>query len=363
MKLAITSDQPDATRLVQAIAQLCAAHGAHWHSELEVEVREGSLRLLAPPGSHGELITMPAELLVPIAGARWAESTQQLQLLEPPPDLSAVQNELLQLHIALYNATAKMVWWSQHHPAGLVETSAAVAEAMASIKPAHRRKPDERSAAEGFLATRSFGLKQNPELDERVPVLLPLIDLLNHHHCAAPLRIRDGAMQIQAAQADGKECFAHYGHRRDVLDLALHYGYCDRSTPFAHSAPLEIAVDGIGCIRVEHQSRRNPRHRFDPPRVTLEADGLRISHLCCHLEHPGRVSTMLTLALQGSLKRRGHTDQGAARLVEQGLQAVAAANLSLLEQVRRAADASAHPGAAILTQAAQRQAAIISAVI
>jgi hypothetical protein len=361
--LATTSDQPDASRLVQAITQLCSAHGAHWHPELLVEVRDGCLRLLAPKGTSGALITMPTELLVPIGGARWAESTQQLQLLEPPPGLSAVQNELLQLHIALYNATAKMVWWSEHHPARLVETSAAVAEAMASIKPAHRRKPDERSAAEGFLATRCFGWNQNPELDERVQVLLPLIDLLNHHHCGAPLRIRDGTMRIQAAQAGGRECFAHYGLRRDVLNLALHYGYCDRSTPFAHCAPLEVAVDGVGVIRVKHQRWRTPVHRFDPPRVTLETDGLSISHLCWDLEHPGRVSTMLTLALQGSLKRRGHTDQGAAQWVEQGLQAVAAANLNLLDQLRDAADASVHPGGAILAQAAQRQAMIISSVI
>jgi hypothetical protein len=192
---------------------------------------------------------------------------------------------------------------------------------------------------------------------------MPLIDLLNHHHRGAPFRISDGAMRIQADQAGSSECFAHYGHRRDVLDLALHYGYCDHSTPFAHSAPLEIAVDGVGHIRVEHQGQRAPLHPFDPPRVTLEADGLRLSHLCCHLEHPARVSTMLRLALKGSLKRRGHTEQVAARLAEQGLQAVAAANISLLDQLRHATEASQHPGAAILAAAAQRQAAIISAVI
>tara|TARA_B100000674_G_C37613589_1_gene810991 strand:+ start:459 stop:785 length:327 start_codon:yes stop_codon:yes gene_type:complete len=62
--------------------------------------------------------------------------------------------------------------------------------------------------------------------------------------------------------------FAHYGHRRDVLDLALHYDHCNLSTPFAHSAPMEIAVEGIGRIRIEHQDQRAPVHPFDPPRVT-----------------------------------------------------------------------------------------------
>jgi hypothetical protein len=361
--LATKSDHADTNGLLEQIAQLCAAHGAHWQPELQVEVRQGSLRLLAPPGTSGELITMPTALLVPIAGARWAESTEELQLLEPPALASAVQKDLLQLHIALYNATGKLRWWSQQHPARLVEASAAIADVVASLKPANRQEPKERSAAEGFLATRSFGWKPSPDQEDHVPVLMPLIDLLNHHHRGAPFRISDGAMRIQADQAGSSECFAHYGHRRDVLDLALHYGYCDHSTPFAHSAPLEIAVDGVGHIRVEHQGQRAPLHPFDPPRVTLEADGLRLSHLCCHLEHPARVSTMLRLALKGSLKRRGHTEQVAARLAEQGLQAVAAANISLLDQLRHATEASQHPGAAILAAAAQRQAAIISAVI
>lgn len=358
----VTGDQANARSLVQEIAELCAAHGAVWHPALQVEVCEGGMRLLAPPGSSGELIRMPTELLVPIAGARWAETPEALVLIEPPVGLSAVQNTLLHLHIALYNATGKLRWWQGQHPARLVESAAAVAEALAPLKPFHQREPKQRTAAEGFLATRSFGWKPDPHQDERVPVLMPLIDLLNHHHSGAPYRITNGAMRIKVAQAGGRECFAHYGQRRDVLDLALHYGHCDPSTPFAHSAALAIPLDSGGHIQVEHQGRRVPKHRFDPPRVSLEADGLRISHLCCDLEHPERVNTMLKLALQGSFRQRGHTTSEAALLAAQGLQALGAANLSLLDQLRTAAEAAQHPGAAILAAAAQRQAAIIAAV-
>ncbi len=362
MKLAIASDQPATTALLGEIAHLCAAHGAQWHPELQVEVAQGSLRLLAPPSNRGELITMPTELLVPIAGARWAESTEELQLLEPPPSASAVQQELLQLHVALYNATGKVPWWSSQHPARLVDASAHVAAALAPLKPGHGHKL-ERSAAEGFLATRSFGWKPSPDQGDRGPVLMPLIDLLNHHHMGAPYAISDGAMRIKAAQAGGCECFAHYGHRRDVLDLALHYGHCDHSTPFAHSAPLEITVEGVGTIRVEHQGQRAPVHPLDPPRVTLEPDGLRLSHLCCHQEHPERVQTMLVLALQGSLKRGGHGEIDARQFAQKGLNAIGEANLHLLNQLAAAAQSSPHPGAATLAAAAHRQAFIIQAVL
>ena len=193
--------------------------------------------------------------------------------------------------------------------------------------------------------------------------MMPLVDLLNHHHQGAPFRIDDGAMQIRAQQAGGRECFAHYGHRRDVLDLALHYGHCDLSTPFAHSAPLEIDVEGIGRVRIEHQGQRAPVHPFDPSRVTLEPDGLRLSHLCCHQAHPERVQTMLSLALQAHLKRGGHDAASALRLAQSGLYAIGEANMRLLDQLAGAAQSSSHPGAPILMAAAQRQASIIKSVM
>ena len=66
MKLAIASDQPDATALLEQIAHLCAAHGAQWHPQLQVEVSERAMRLLAPPETTGPLISLPTELLLPI---------------------------------------------------------------------------------------------------------------------------------------------------------------------------------------------------------------------------------------------------------------------------------------------------------
>ena len=362
MSLTITSDHKHAAAVLQKIAQICAAHGANWNPEVSAEIRGGAMRILAPPGTTGPLISMPTVLLVPIAEAQWRDESHALLLKQPPPQATAVQHELLELHAELYNATNKMPWWSNAHPARLVETSDGVHAALSLLKPRHQTRP-ERTAAEGFLATRSFGWQSNPEQQQRQPVLLPLIDLLNHHRHGAPFKISGGAMQIKAKQAGSFECFANYGHRRDVLDLALHYGYCDASTPFAHSAPLELEVEGLGRICVEHQGQRSPVHPFDPPRVSLESDGLKLSHLCCHQAHPERVQAMLSLALQAHLKRRGHDATSALQLAQRGLCAIGAANIQRLDQLVAVAQSSSHPGAATLVAAAQRQAAIIRAVL
>lgn len=81
MTLAIISDQPTATALLQEIAQLCVGHGAQWHPELEVEVVQGDMRLLGPPGTTGRLISLPTDLLLPIGEAQWSRSPDALELM------------------------------------------------------------------------------------------------------------------------------------------------------------------------------------------------------------------------------------------------------------------------------------------
>lgn len=361
MHLSIDSDQEVATAVLREIAMVCRVHGAEWHPQLTAEVSGGAMRLLAPPGTEGPLIALPLPLLVPIEGARWGEGDATLALLEAPAAATAVQRELLQLLVALYNATDKMGWWRERHPARLVERCPAVAAALAALKPGHN--DERRPPARCFLSTRSLGWTPDPALGARQPVLMPLADLLNHHHHGARHRSAEGALWIGAAQAGGSECFLHYGQRRDGLDLALHYGHADRSTPFAHSAPLEIVVEGIGRIVVEQQGWGIPAHPLDPPRVALESEGVRLSHLCCHRDHPERVRVLLMLALQGGLQRRGQAQALARRLAQRGLEAIAAANSRLLERLVSAAEDADHPGGTILAAAARRQGAILQEVM
>ena len=71
MSLTITSDNNHASAVLVKIAQICVAYGAHWNPELSAEIRGGAMRILAPPGTTGLLISMPTALLVPIAEAQW----------------------------------------------------------------------------------------------------------------------------------------------------------------------------------------------------------------------------------------------------------------------------------------------------
>ena len=105
MSLTITSDNNHASAVLLKIAQICAAHQAHWNLGVSAEIRGGFMRILAPSGATGLLISMPTALLVPIAEAQWWDESHALLLKQPPPQATAVQHELLQLHAELYNAT------------------------------------------------------------------------------------------------------------------------------------------------------------------------------------------------------------------------------------------------------------------
>ena len=168
-------------------------------------------------------------------------------------------------------------------------------------------------------------------------------------------------MQVKTKQTGARECFAHYGHRQDVLDLALHYGHYDLSTPFAHAAPLEIDVEGIGRVHIEHQGSEHPLRR-DPPRVALEPDGLGSAIFAVIGITLSACKQCSALLCRLSSKRRSRA-ASALRLAQSGLNAIGEANMYLLDQLVAATKDSSHPGAPILAAAAQRQASIVKAVL
>lgn len=141
-----------------------------------------------------------------------------------------------------------------------------------------------------------------------------------------------------------------------MLDLALHCGYLDLTTPFAFSAPVSIDVPGISQIRVG-AGRSRPTHPFGPPHLDWDDSGLTISHFCCHLEHPERVQAILRLVLTAAARKRGCIGHQAASLVDQAMTDLFQANLLLLQQLETAAAPirSKTPVAELLIQAAERQ--------
>lgn len=359
----IRADDTAVKSVLSEMTRLLLACGTRLHPGIVLveSERHFTVHCDASAGATGELLFhLPRELLVPTDDAVWSDRTDRMELVRPPPALTAVQRELLDMHVELFNAAGKLPAYWHQHPRRAVWDHASVHQAMDAVRPGAGWRPS--NPTEGFLATRTYGLP-GPG-GRRLERLMPLIDLLNHHYRGYPYAVDDTAMTIEIAQGNGDaECFAHYGGLRDVLELALRYGYLDRSTPFAYSAPLDIEVRGIGRVVVLGE-RPRPLHALDPPRLQFEDARLVLSHLCCDLEHPERVRIVLQLALQAAAQQRGLSGSAAERASADAYAEIAHHNLQRLAALAAACDAvvTQTPSAALLAAAARRQAAIMSEV-
>ena len=136
MKLSIFGDNSDAAEILQEIADLCDRNNAQWNPKLEVEIKEGEMRLLAPVGCEGKLITMPTDLLIPIKrGAQWEIIRNEITIIRLPAGLSGTQKQLLQLQLSLYNCTRKINIFNQNQPSQLMRNSLIISKAVNRLKP------------------------------------------------------------------------------------------------------------------------------------------------------------------------------------------------------------------------------------
>jgi hypothetical protein len=345
--------------LLRALVKTVLAAGGQLHPGIRFVERDGQLGVHCQPGfgqADQPLFRLPLELLVPIDGIEWADREDELQARSSLAHLPPLQRDLLDLHLALYNATGKLPWAVQHLPGLAVPRLPSLQTALQAIRPGFG--PSRPQAAQAFFQTRVLKLADKK-------VLMPLIDLLNHHPQGAAFHTNACAMTVAVAQPhDGDECFARYGGRRDVLDLALHYGYADNNTPFAFSAPFDGTLPGVGRVQITAQ-RLRAIHPMDPPVVTFDEAGMTLSHLACHRQHPQRLRAVLRLALLGAAHRQGCSGAEADRVVTQVFDALCATNLALLQEVQKAAQPlkAWAPVAALLDQAALLQAKVIRVVL
>jgi hypothetical protein len=355
----VNADIPVLGRLLQVMMDLVMAHGGQVHPGVRLVARDGQLAVHCNRSMCDDdlpLFRLPRELLVPVDPIQWASRDDRLQAIEGLESLTAVQRELLGMHVDLYNASDKLPWAAKHLPVVALRSHAPLVDAIQAIRPGFGRNPSQTALA--FLGTRVFNL-------EGRWVLMPLMDLLNHHPKGGRFQVDASSMTMGVVQpGEGDECFASYGGRRDVLDMALHYGYADVHTPFACIAPLACVLPELGRLQITSR-RVQALHPLDPPQITYDDEGVTLSHLTGDRRHPGRLHTVLRLALLGLSKKRGLDGAGAERAVCAATQQILELNLALLQDVARLAGPLIRevPAAAMLSEAVVLQAGILRDVL
>lgn len=243
----IETTSGDVRRALTDLVDLMHGAGADFHSGLRIVETDGQLSAWAD-GDDPWLMRVPHCTLVPVEGVMWADEPP-LHIVAIPEHLTSLQVEVLEACTAVMSAAGTWERFRTTHPRATI-TDPEVIEVIRSLHPAF----SPATSAAAMLKTRTIRLS----LDGGDPksYLMPMLDLVNHHP-DAPAYPHDGDFLCIGTwrAVDNGECFVSYGSTRDVLGIALAYGYIDSNITRANALPGEYPMPGGGTLRLLRASR------------------------------------------------------------------------------------------------------------
>lgn len=298
----IAAELRDVERAYAALIGLVRAAGGQLHPGLclhqEGRALWATVDRQALAAAEAPLILVPEPLLVPVADLHWRAASR----LEPTTGLerlSPLQRQVLDQMLELYALTGKLADLPLRLPALALAPGSALALRLRTGHPPW--EPGTLSPAEAFLRTRTLGYPAAPLVADaagpaRTPVLMPLVDVLNHHPDGARFKTRPSGVRVDPWPCgDGGECYASYGYK-DAMTLLLQYGYVAREPRFLHSVACELPVPGLGRLVIQGQHHRP---HMDLPALEVLADGLSISHINLDAARPLRARAILRVLVAG----------------------------------------------------------------
>lgn len=312
-------------RCLETMRDLVLARGGFVHPAAWIEEQDGSITVHCAQASDPDhpLVRVPDELLVPTDELCWTDSETAMELASEPTDYDADRREMLDLFIAIYNASDKLGWLNAQAARVLLRDTDLAAQ-LSLVRPGFRLESPTPSAA--LIETRYYASKHAQAGMAGRHCIMPLIDFINHRSDGAPYRHAEGFLTVGINRTAGThECFTDYGKFRDPLGLALGHGYLAPESPYAQSLPAAIDLAGFGRFEITGKRVVSP-HRADLPKVEFTDDGLILSHLSGDLRSPAQIRATLHLALMASARRRGLGDAAADRALAELPEAILAAN-------------------------------------
>jgi len=226
--------------------------GGWIHPEARIVARDGDLHIECPADEGTPLIRVPAAAMLPVTRARWNSGNSELSILGLDDWPEGADLPLLITQVGLHNACGKLPRLVATHPSASQTLSAEIIDAVRVLRPTFRTRT--MSPTDVFWATRTFRLPAFA--GEAQPVVLPVLDTLNHHPLGAVGQWHGGSFTVSVSRPTGTtECFLDYGHQRDALETALVYGFADTTTSIAHCGPLDVEVPGLAVVRILDQGR------------------------------------------------------------------------------------------------------------
>lgn len=266
----IDSDDPIVADLLASTIELVAEAGGWIAPTTTFVCRDGQLHVESTEEANSPLFHIPRAAFVRVDDATWSDNPEQLEMLSVADHLSDIEVEMLYVQVALHNQCKKLSWMSKTHPWLAPDLPNEVIEAVRAILPTFRIPA--MTAADTLWANRCFKIAlDNDEAQQRV--LIPLVDLLNHHEQGAIGSWSGDSFDVTNAQPlNANECALNYGMNRDPLELAAVYGFVDSDSPYVPTSALSEATrtqlayllescakypSSIACQIIAEAARRN----------------------------------------------------------------------------------------------------------
>jgi len=264
----IICDHVEIERSLRRLASLVQKNDGWLDERLIIRYERGgfSVHAKANGAQSNWIIKMPPSCLLPTDQFQLNLVGDDICIQSHTSELSGRRLDLLDAVLELWNQSGKIVtqkettFWSlsendpelfKHLVAGRNTQFYAKLEDHLYAK-----DQSEHLLIKGFLESRTSGLTLNLASAERTQMLMPIIELLNHHPVAPSYAYfvnqheqNQLAIKEFCPHPETTECFVRYGHY-DAYDLLLNYGYVERNTFFIRSIPMEISFPGLGVMRV-----------------------------------------------------------------------------------------------------------------
>jgi hypothetical protein len=277
--VSIAADNREVERCLQKIVALTRSGGAEYADELLLKSVDGYLSVEAPPSSAGKvLMRVPWDRLVPLPPFRLSIVDDDIVISSHEAELTSEAVALMEALLELYNATKNIARYRRATPLTLMLSHPQLLQHVRRGRRHHDPLTHQRLLAsneddvilESFLQSRMFDYK-DLNLILPYPVLMPIIDLVNHDFRGAAYFFedepgRDRFLAIKRSvpvPGNENESFARYG-AYDAFDTWMSYGFIDESASFVSSVAATLDLPGLGTIRLGTSLK--PRALKDLPR-------------------------------------------------------------------------------------------------
>lgn len=280
----IISDRDELKHSMRKLVALVHKNGGWLDERLIIRHEHGGFSVHSKTNgtNGGWIIKLPPACLLPTDQFQLSLDGDDIRIQSHASELSGKRLDLLEIMLELWNQTGKIAAQKQTAFWGISEGDPDLFRLLVAGRNTqfygklegslYSKDQHEQLLIKGFLMSRTSGLASGIASSERAQMLMPIIELLNHHPLAPPYAYLSSqnqqnqlAIKEFRASPETTECFVRYGYY-DAYDLLLNYGYVERNAFFVRSIPMEISLPGLGMMKI-YTSTGQLSNKNLPPQI------------------------------------------------------------------------------------------------